>query len=261
MQSTDSLIKNVVAPSPRYLMRLALLEKLVSFLPLAPDSFLEIGPGMGDVSYYLAKRFPDIHGEIIDISSDSIAIVQDRMQNYTHFTFSVADFNNIKGSERYDLIIACEVFEHIEDDTSAFNTVHRLLKQEGYFIFSVPAFMSKWGPADQYGGHVRRYEKNPLILQFENHDFDIINFWSYGFPLTNIISPISKLYYHFAQKKSPQSKLNATKRSGVERKLAKKIKFLPYPLLMRPFFICQELVKTLNLGDGYIVLAKKRKLE
>jgi len=238
-------------------MRLVLLEKLVKLLPQTPASFLEIGPGMGDVSHYLAKRFPKIHGEITDISPDSIAIVRERIKGFANFSFSVTDFNTISGGDRFDLIIACEVFEHLEDDTSAFNSVYRLLKQDGYFIFSAPAFMKKWGPADQYGGHVRRYEKDSLLPQFQNHHFDVIKFWSYGFPLTNMISPISNLYYHFAQKSSPQSRLNATKRSGVERSLAKKIKFLPYSWFMKPFFLCQDLVKTLNLGDGYIVLAKK----
>jgi len=258
MSSTTSLIKNVIAPSPRYLMRLVLLEELVNLLPLAPASFLEIGPGMGDVSHYLVNRYPDIQGDIIDISSDSIDIARQRMQDHANLSFSVADFNTIPGHEKYDVIIACEVFEHIDDDNAAFDAVYRLLKQGGHFIFSAPAFMSKWGPADQYGGHVRRYERDPLLSQFERHYFEVINFWSYGFPLTNLISPISKLYYHFAQKNSPQSKLNATKRSGVERRLAKKIKFLPYSLLMQPFFVCQDAVKTLNMGDGYIVLAKKR---
>ena len=52
--SEVSILDTLVTPAPRYLMRLALIEQLVARLPTNIRSFLEIGPGMGDLSLYLA---------------------------------------------------------------------------------------------------------------------------------------------------------------------------------------------------------------
>ncbi|KAF0190758.1 MAG: SAM-binding motif-containing protein [Gammaproteobacteria bacterium] len=253
----QSLLDQIAAPAPRYLMRIALLDKLIDRLPASLGRFLEIGPGMGDVSNYLLRRFDGVRGNIVDISEESIDIVRRRLEGCDRATLSVADFINLRDLKKYDLVVACEVFEHIDDDAAAFAAVNRLLATGGHFLFSVPAFMKKWGPADQYGGHVRRYEKEALVRQFQEHGFDLVHFWSYGFPVTNIIGPVSSLYYRRAQMKSPLQQKNATKRSGTERSVATTLRRIPFGSLMRPFFFCQFLMKERNVGDGYVVLARK----
>ena len=55
-----------MAPAPRYLSRLALVQDMVDLLPAEVDSFLEIGPGMGDLSDFLAARYPLAHGTMIE---------------------------------------------------------------------------------------------------------------------------------------------------------------------------------------------------
>lgn len=255
---SPSLLDNIAAPAPRYLMRLSQLNKLIRTLPAAPSSFLEIGPGMGDVSDHLTRRFPGISGHVTDISQDSIDIVQDRLPESHNLEFSVSDFTQMTGSNVFDLVVACEVFEHIEDDDAAFHSVHRLLTPGGHLLFSVPAFMSKWGPADEYGGHVRRYENQALREQFEEHDFDVVHFWTYGFPVTNIIGPLSRMYYRSVQKDGPLNQQHATKRSGTERSVASRLHRLPYKQMMAPFFFLQHLFRERNVGDGYVVLARKK---
>lgn len=252
-----SLFDCIAAPAPRYLMRLSQIDKLLSCLPVDPTTFLEIGPGMGDISQYLVHRYPEIRGHVTDISQSSIDIVADRLKGEQNLSIVLSDFTAIESHDQFDLIIACEVFEHIADDDAAFSAVHRLLRTGGYFLFSAPAFMAKWGPADEYGGHVRRYEKGALRQQFNDHGFEISNFWSYGFPVTNLIGPISRRYYRNANRSAPLDQQHATKRSGTERTAASKFRKIPYLPLMRPFFFCQHLFRERNIGDGYVVLARK----
>lgn len=252
-----SLLDCVAAPAPRYLMRLSQVDKLLNDLPVDPKSFLEIGPGMGDISEYLVHRYPDILGLVTDISPSSIEIVAKRLEGVRNLSVVLSDLTSIQGSDRFDLVIACEVFEHIADDDAAFQTVHRLLRTGGHFLFSAPAFMAKWGPADEYGGHVRRYEKDALRQQFADHGFEISKFWSYGFPVTNLIGPMSRRYYRSAQRDAPLDQQHATKRSGTERTIANRFSKIPYVPLMAPFFFCQHLFREQNIGDGYVVLARK----
>lgn len=239
-------------------MRIALLEKLLRRLPETPDSFLEIGPGMGDVSNFLARAFAGIHGDVVDISEHTVGLVQRRLKDTDGINCFVSDIADLEGSEKYDLVIACEVFEHLKDDDAAFRTVNQLMRSGGHFLFSVPAFMKKWGPADEYGGHERRYEKKPLQEQFQQHGFEIMDFWGYGFPVTNLLNPVSRLYYHAIQKKAPLGQQQASIRSGTERSLARKLRFVPMATLMLPFFIIQGMVKNQAVGDGFIVLARKK---
>jgi SAM-dependent methyltransferase len=239
-------------------MRIALLEKLLLRLPDTLDSFLEIGPGMGDVSNFLAHSFNGIHGDVVDISEHTVGLVRRRLRDTDSINCFVSDIADIEGSSKYDLVIACEVFEHLKDDDAAFRTVNKLMRTGGHFLFSVPAFMKKWGPADEYGGHERRYEMKPLQEQFQQHGFEIMDFWGYGFPVTNVLNPVSTLYYHAKQKKAPMAKQQASIRSGTERSLVRKLRFIPMATLMLPFFSIQNLVKNQAVGDGFIVLARKK---
>jgi SAM-dependent methyltransferase len=60
-------------------------------------------------------------------------------------------------SERFDAVVALDVFEHIEDDGAAFAEAARVLKPGGVLVLSVPAFRSLWGPHDVALAHFRRY--------------------------------------------------------------------------------------------------------
>lgn len=255
--SVPSLLNGVFAPAPRYMMRLALVEKLLQKLPDSCSSFLEIGPGMGDLSLYLSQRFPNATGDLYEISEESIAFLKSRIPPAMPLSTYHADFLALDAHDFYDLAIACEVFEHLEDDTRAFRKIYQLLKKGGYFLFSAPAGMEKWGPADQYGGHVRRYERNELEEKFHIEGFTILHLWMYGFPITHLTNPLSNKYYARMNAQKKLSQAESTKRSGTERTVARWLRRLPVATLMIPFFACQNRVKETEHGDGYLVLARK----
>lgn len=64
--------------------------------------------------------------------------------------------------ERYDLITACDVIEHIEDDSAAVQHMVSMLKPGGFLLITVPAFMSLWDEHDELNHHYRRYEASGL---------------------------------------------------------------------------------------------------
>ncbi|MBC3640926.1 hypothetical protein H8J56_27620, partial [Klebsiella sp. Kps] len=69
--------------------------------------------------------------------------------------------------------------------------------------------------------------------------------------------PFYKLYYGALLKKAPLDMQASTKRSGTERSLVSRFAWLPVTKLMAPLFLCQHLVRRGNIGDGYLVLARK----
>lgn len=238
-------------------MRLALIPQLIDGLPKDISRILEIGPGLGDLSLYLASRFPKAHELLIDISEQGIDKLKKRIDGNARLSAIAGDFRELHPKTQFNLIAACEVFEHIQDDDAAFKAVHQLLLPGGYFIFSVPAFMHKWSAADLYAGHYRRYERSNILAKFQQHGFEIEKLWCYGFPVTHLLHIAYKIYYGWQVSHKTLSMDEATKRSGTERSLVSHLSRLPVVKLMTPFFLCQNLVKNSDIGDGYLVLARK----
>lgn len=63
---------------------------------------------------------------------------------------------------RFDLITACDVIEHIEDDHSAVSQMASMLNPGGFLVLTVPAFMSLWDEHDEINLHFRRYDTGML---------------------------------------------------------------------------------------------------
>jgi SAM-dependent methyltransferase len=255
--SKVSMLDTLVTPAPRYLMRLSLIEQLLMRLPKNIPSFLEIGPGMGDLSLHLGRRFPKANGILLDFSGDCIDLLSRRTADNPRLRLITGDFMTMALEGCHDLIIACEVFEHIADDRKAFQIVSDLLCPDGYFIFSAPAFMRKWQHVDEYAGHYRRYERAELIEKFSASGFRIDAMWCYGFPITQILYPLRQLYYGVSRQGQGLSKEDATKRSGIERPLVGKTRARLLAHLLRPFYFLQNRVKNTDMGDGFVILAQK----
>ncbi len=74
----------------------------------------------------------------------------------------------------FDRIIASEILEHIDNDTTALSELSRVLRPGGTIAISVPAWLSErvcWGLSQQYsapfvsGGHVRIYTSPELLAK------------------------------------------------------------------------------------------------
>ena len=81
----------------------------------------------------------------------------------------------------FDLIIASDVLEHIEDDYSAVKEWNRILKPNGYVICFVPAFRFLWSKHDEDNKHYRRYTIFDLNEVFKSNNFAIIksSYWNF----------------------------------------------------------------------------------
>jgi len=82
---------------------------------------------------------------------------------------------------KFDLVVALEVLEHIKKDLLALKEINRVLKPGGYLFLSVPAFKFLWGNQDVAANHKRRYSEKQLIKQlnlagFVNNKINFMNF-------------------------------------------------------------------------------------
>jgi ubiquinone/menaquinone biosynthesis C-methylase UbiE len=65
-------------------------------------------------------------------------------------------------SNYFNLVMAFDVLEHVEDDRKSLSEIHRVLQPNGSFIFTVPAYQFLFSSHDRALNHKRRYNKQEL---------------------------------------------------------------------------------------------------
>ncbi len=73
----------------------------------------------------------------------------------------------------YDLVMATDIIEHVDDDVTALREIERVLKSGGHAIITVPAFQSLWGLQDTVSHHKRRYRKQELIDKLNSAGLEV----------------------------------------------------------------------------------------
>jgi SAM-dependent methyltransferase len=62
----------------------------------------------------------------------------------------------------FDLVLATDILEHVDDDQRAIGEIARVLRPGGRALITVPAFPSLWGLQDRVARHRRRYRMGEL---------------------------------------------------------------------------------------------------
>jgi len=249
-------------PAPRYLLRRSRFLKLVT--PLPRGSILEIGCGAGALLSDLSQL--GFTCCALETSPAAFALATYVNQGSSSVKIYQQARNDWRGT--FDIVVALEVLEHIEDDHAALVQWSSWLKPQGCIIISVPAHPRRWNASDVWAGHFRRYERFALQEKLEQVGFRVRHLECYGYPLANIIDPIRAYHHkrlaHQHQQRATLARQRSenTARSGVERSLENKL----YPLqaswigtkMMQMFFFLEEMFANTDLGNGYLALAQRQ---
>ncbi len=113
----------------------------------------------------------------IDISDSAIANCK---ANGIKNAF-VMDAQNITLSEKFDIIVASDCLEHLQNDRLAIRNWKNLLKSGGLLYVFVPAYKSLWSYHDDINMHFRRYTKRELKSKLTAEDFSIkkSSYWNF----------------------------------------------------------------------------------
>jgi SAM-dependent methyltransferase len=158
--------------------RRAAILRLLESLRVAPSArVLEVGCGSGLLVQALRDRgFADVVG--IDNSAAAVRAAEARglgervaQQDAGKLSF---------GDERFDVVIASDVLEHLLDDRSALVEWRRILAPGGRLVVFVPAFDFLWSAHDVANHHFRRYSRSQLQSVAERSGFDVlrIGYWN-----------------------------------------------------------------------------------
>lgn len=146
----------------------------------------------------------------------------------------VMDAQNITLAETFDIIIASDCLEHLQEDVKAIKNWKTLLKIGGTLYVFVPAFMSLWSYHDVVNMHHRRYTKSELKAKIVAENLEIIKSSYWNFFLFMPVYLFRKISANFQKNKSGESDItigNPVINSallnliGLENKLLKVVDF------------------------------------
>lgn len=114
----------------------------------------------------------------VDISENAIANCK---ANGIQNAF-VMDAQDISLDEEFDIIIASDCLEHLEDDKKAISNWSRILKTGGTMYVFVPAFQSLWSHHDVVNMHFRRYTNQELKTKLVHENLTVVksSYWNFS---------------------------------------------------------------------------------
>ncbi|HCC48842.1 MAG TPA: methyltransferase type 12 [Elusimicrobia bacterium] len=241
-------------PGPAHLCRRHLVLGLID--DLKPQGVLEIGFGGGDLLRILNQK--GYSGAGVDFSEAACRHLQDQHEG-REFNFKIAAMSEAgldERGEKFGLVMAFEVLEHIEDDRAALKRWYSLTADGGHLLLSVPAHADAYNDEDRLAGHARRYERADLEAKLAGAGFEVLKFYCYGFPLINLSR---KVRMALGGKKVSEagSMEERSKEIGQGLVFWSLGKYLFNDFLLYPAYLLQRLFLRTDLGDGYLVLAKK----
>jgi SAM-dependent methyltransferase len=81
----------------------------------------------------------------------------------------------------FDLVLATDVIEHVDDDDRAVAEIMRVLDPAGLALITVPAFQSLWGLQDRQSLHKRRYRLRPLVRLLRSHGLRVQRYYYFNY--------------------------------------------------------------------------------
>ena len=138
---------------------------------------LEIGCGSGALLQDL-QHYGTAVG--LDVAAPALANCRERGLDCV----SLADVAALPfADEQFNVVIAIDVLEHVEDDAAAIREINRVTKKGGKVILTVPAFQMLWSRRDVQCHHHRRYLRDDFRTRVRKGGFKVLKSTYINLPL------------------------------------------------------------------------------
>lgn len=191
---------------------------VLSLSPIRIGRALDCGAGTGLIGDELNKIGWGV--TFLEPERKCLNWIKQRMkgrQNYNIVENKIADY---RGINHFDLAIASEVLEHIDEDVMALKIIHNSLKKGGKIIITIPQHTSLWSEHDLFCKHKRRYERKEIIKKMRQAGFKKIKLRNWNmlayvyrkvfdnkkdYPkntllLKEIMNNVARIYFHLIEK-------------------------------------------------------------
>lgn len=234
-----------------------LLDKLIRKYNIS-DPFLDIGCGVGELSYFLAKK--GWEGTAIDGTDSVVEIASDKLKKFPYIKVK-CELLSVK-KNKFNSAFLWDVIEHIKEDDAFLKKVNKSLIINGYLVLSVPSNPREWRWDDEFYGHYRRYDEYSMSNLLKKTGFEPIIFWESSYP---VFWAMRRIYTNFRSSssnyddKQAQTMLSSSQfawNGGFLSRFLNKFTFIWMPIYMIQYLFFKSYP---NLGFQMVVVAKKLK--
>ena len=154
-----------------FVARRKILSSVLSSLPLKAESRIcEAGCGVGGNLAMLAT-FGQVHAfEINPSAMEKCRLMSDADIREG----SLPDHVPFPSDQKFDLVVAFDVLEHIEDDHNSFAALVNMLDKDAYLFITVPAYAWMMSAHDHAHHHFRRYSRSSLKALANREDVEVL---------------------------------------------------------------------------------------
>ena len=131
---------------------------------------LEIGCGAGGTLARIRDAFPDAALAASDFYPEALPYAAKRVPGAMILQ---TDATAIPFEKRFDVVVACDVIEHIERDDLALSQMYRAVRPGGGIVLTVPQDPRLWSVWDEIGHHKRRYTRDELVQKVRAAGFSV----------------------------------------------------------------------------------------
>ena len=216
-------------------------------LPPDATNILEIGAGVGAVGSLLARSY-----RYVGLEPDRTSFEAARTQVGSSGDVVCVREEDYETDERFDVICAFEVLEHLHDEVEALRRWQRHLAPGGSLIVSVPAGRARFGPSDERQGHIRRYDREDLVDALQQAGMVDVQADTYGFPIGYVLGAVSDARARRAPRAETLDERTAESGRWMQpsRGIARRLVATPFMVVQRPF-------RHSRLGTGLVARAAK----
>jgi SAM-dependent methyltransferase len=132
---------------------------------------LDVGCGTGFVLEGIRRHYPRLGLTGCDVRLTTLLEAHRQMPETRLFA---ADVFALPYETEFDVVVALDVLEHIDDDRVALSALRNVIKPGGGLILTVPQHPRLWSEVDEFSCHRRRYVRFDLESKVSDAGFDIL---------------------------------------------------------------------------------------
>lgn len=165
---------------------------------------IDLGCGDSTILSVLREEFPRGNYTGCDISSKVVELNQARFAGVQYFQADISSKEFLqkvrtRNLQAPDVVVSCEVIEHLKNDEQMLKNVFELLPSGGVFILTTQS-----GPRYRVDRellhHLRHYRLDELRNRMRAHGFEVLRSSTRGFPVLNLQKVLVNLFYDSVMK-------------------------------------------------------------